>query len=204
MRDEAGEAADLSSAQRPDFRQEGQDRGRGDLAEPGNRAQDVALACLLFIGLDEVCDLRVQLSYLFFDQREADPGLALEYGACLNVAAIAQPGALLDQGRSGNLEVPEYTDMPGGGRVRLQRQRQPHAGKAAGIQCIGLRPGSAGFGKPSRPLFVEVENIKVGFGNIHANGMICHLRHVLKRFDFNLIHHLSLSALKSLISGSVK
>jgi hypothetical protein len=44
VRNEAGKAADLPAVQRADLGQEGQDRGRGDLAKPGNGAQDVALA----------------------------------------------------------------------------------------------------------------------------------------------------------------
>jgi hypothetical protein len=32
-----------------------------------------------------------------------------------------------------------------------------------------------GIVEPLRPLFVEMENIEVGFGNIDANGMIRHL-----------------------------
>jgi len=53
VRNEAGKAAELSAVQRADLGQEGQDRSRGDLAEPGNRAQDVALTCRSFIGVNE-------------------------------------------------------------------------------------------------------------------------------------------------------
>lgn len=74
------------------FDQLSDDRDDGDLAEPGNGAQDVARPRGGVIGVDEPCDFTVQLGNLFVDQGQAGPGLTPETGVCLNVAAILQPG----------------------------------------------------------------------------------------------------------------
>jgi hypothetical protein len=64
------------------------------------RALDLSLG-------DTLRDLVVQLGDLPLDQSKAGFGLAFENRVGLNMAAVAQPGALLCQGRSCDLQVPK-------------------------------------------------------------------------------------------------
>jgi len=70
-----------------------------------------------------------------------------ENGTGLNLAAIAQPGALLDQGGSRDLQVTKIMQFFRDQLIRLQRQSSSHAGQAARIHRIRLGPRPAGLRK---------------------------------------------------------
>jgi hypothetical protein len=111
VRDQPGKASGLLAVQRPDFRQEGEDRCRHDVAEAGDRTQNVTLASGRPILGDALCNFVVELGDLPLDQGQAGSGLALENGVDLNMGAIAQARAFLDQGGSCNLQVTEIMQL---------------------------------------------------------------------------------------------
>ena len=68
---------------------------------------DLALACGSLVLGDVFRNRCIQLGDLTFDQSQARLGLALQHRVGLNMAAVAQARALLDQTRAGHLQVSE-------------------------------------------------------------------------------------------------
>jgi len=129
--DKAREASSLLSGQSAYFGREGEDQSRGDRTKTGYGAQDLAFARGLLILGDVLGNFGIQLQNLSLDEGKTSPGLALQNGVALNMATVAQTGALLDQSRASNLQASEFKYLIRDRLIRYQGERSSHAGQGA-------------------------------------------------------------------------
>ena len=107
MRSKTRKTSGLLSVEGANFRQEGQGQRCRNGSEARYGAQDLALALQDFIAGDKACNLRIKLSNLPLDQRQACFDLELQKWVDLNMAAVSQARAFLDQRCACHLQVSE-------------------------------------------------------------------------------------------------
>ena len=100
---------------------------------PGMEHGDLAFTRHGLVLCDVFCNLGIQLGELAFDQGQTCLGLAFQDGVDLNLTAVAQARALLDQRCSRNLQLAKTLEFLRDRRIWFQSQCRPHACQFARI-----------------------------------------------------------------------
>jgi hypothetical protein len=147
MRNKTRETSGLLSVEGANFRQEGQYQCCRNGTEAGYGAQDLALALQGFIAGDKACNLRIKLSKLPLDQRQACFDLAFQNRVDLHMAAVSQARAFIDQRCTCHLQVSERKLLLRDWHVRHQVLGETHPSQDACVDSISLGLRSTSFGE---------------------------------------------------------
>jgi len=136
----AGQAGHLFALHCADLGQKSQHSCGGDGAKAGDGAQNIAMACRGFFLRDPGSDLGIEFGDLAFHLRQTGLGLAYQQGHGPGLGPVAQAGAIFDQRKARDMQVPENKRIFRNRHLRGEIQRCPHPGQNARIQRIGFGP----------------------------------------------------------------